>query len=288
MAIKQPFMIKGNYPTASASLSITAKPGESIRVKALKFGALASGGYLECFIDRVSVGFFYIGNINANHLEQYELTTLMGNVFDSMLKKGIHAGFPVGEGQTFEVKPRVAGDTVIGQIIYEIGEKDDFKPTDPNGSAAKIFTFLNYGTNGSIIATGNYGTLDTPRNPSEYPAFPFGAVVPARQKVEIIGLLFQTWLSNIPNGLHSYGFLKLLKDRVTLWDEDRKGLMIGEGMGMLTWGPCRQTNTDITLLPEPLTFSPGDELLVQISANETDVPAQGVNFACIERLTMLE
>lgn len=288
MALKQPFMIKGNYPTATASLSVTARPGESLRIKGLKFGALASGGYLECFIDRVTVGLFYIGNINANHLEQYELATLMGNVFDSLLKKGIHGGFPVGEGQTFEVKPRIAGTTVIGQIIYEIGEKDDFKATDPNGSMAKVFTFLNYGTNTAIITTGAYGTLDHQRNPSEYPAFPFGSVVPARQKVEILGFLFQTWLSAISGGLHSYGFLKLLRDRVTLFDEERKGIMVGEGMGMLTWGPCRQTNVDITLLPETLSFSPGDELLVQISANETDVPALGVNFACIERLTMLE
>lgn len=288
MALKQPFMVKGNYPTATASLSITAKPGESLRIKALKFGALAAGGYLECFIDRVSVGFFYIGNIAANHLEQYELATLMGNVFDSLVLKGIHSGFPVAEGQTFEVKPRVAGATVIGQIIYEIGEKDDFKPEMPNGSAAKQFVFLNYGTNSAIILTGEYGTLDTPRNPSEYPAFPYGAIVPAKQKVEILGFLFQTWLSNIPAGLHSYGFLKLIRDRITLWDDDRIGLMVGEGMGMLTWGPCRQTNVDIKLLPEPLVFNPGDELITQISANTTDVPALGVNFATIERVTMIE
>lgn len=288
MALKQPFMVKGNYPTATASLSITAKPGESLRVKALKFGALASGGYAECFIDRVSVGFFYIGDIAANHLEQYELATLMGNVFDSLILKGIHNGFPIGEGQTFEVKPRVAGTTVIGQIIYEIGEKDDFKPDMPNGSMAKQFTFLNYGTNSAIITAGNYGTLDTQRNPSEYPAFPYGAIVPAKQKVEILGFLFMTWKSNIPAGLHSYGFLKCIKDRITLWDDDRKGLLVGEGMGMLTWGPCRQTNVDITLLPEPLVFSPGDELIIQIEANETDVPALGVNFAAIERVTMIE
>jgi len=288
MALKQSLMIKGSNNTAVTSLSLSAKAGESLRIKGLKFGALTAKGYVELFIDRVSVGFFYAGDINANHLEQYDVTTLLGNVFDRLVALGIHTGYPVGEGQTFEVKPAVAGSTVVGQIIYEIGEKDDFKPTDPNGSSSKVFCFLNYGTNTAQFLATAYGTLDLPRNPTEYPAFPFGATVPPKQKVEILGALLQCWKDNEGSLGPSYGFLRLMKDRVTLWDEDRRGMFVGEGMGLLTWGPCRQTNVDIRLFPEPLVFGPGDELLVQLSAVDKTVVASGVNFALIERITVTE
>ena len=285
MAIKQPFMVKNNFSGATASLSVQAKAGESLRVKGLRFGALASRGFLQAFIDRVSVGYFYIGDITANHLEQWSLATLLGNTFKRLIDKGIHSGFPVGEGQTFEVKPAGAGDTVIGAIEYEIGEKDDFKPEMPNGSSSKEFVFLNYGTNSTQALTTEWATVDKSRNPSEYPAFPFGDVVPAKMNISILGFLMMTWKDSAGTLNPNYAYLKLIKDRQTLFDEDRNGIYVREGMGMLTWGPCRQTNVDIELFPEPLSFGPGDELTVQVQAGDKTIIAEGIDLVAIEKVT---
>ncbi|GAH80902.1 unnamed protein product, partial [marine sediment metagenome] len=162
---------------AAASLSVTAKPGESLLIKGLRFGALHAGGFAECLIDRLSVGFWWIGSIDTNHLEQHSITSVHLSVFKSLIDKGLFKGYPIAEGETFEVKPAVAGATVVGAIEYEIHDAGDMTQDMPNGSMAKEYLFLNYGKNGAEIAIDGTGTLDESRNPSEYPAFPFGEVV---------------------------------------------------------------------------------------------------------------
>ena len=95
MALREPFMVKDNFDGATASLSLEAKIGESLLIKDLRFGALHSGGFAECLIDRLSVGFWYVGDINANHLEQCTITTALGNTFNRLLKLGLFKGYPI-------------------------------------------------------------------------------------------------------------------------------------------------------------------------------------------------
>lgn len=288
MALKESYMIKSNMLTATATLSLEAKVGESLLIKGLYFGALATGGFAELLIDRVSVGFFYIGDINANHLEQYEVALPLGNVFDRLVAKGILAGYPVAEGQTFEVKPHTAGATVIGSIVYEIHEAGDMTSDMPNGSTAKEFTFLNYGTNAIQIDLETTGNLDKTRNPSEYPSFPFGDVVPANYEMDLYGFLLMSWKDALGNLNPNYAFLKLIKDRHVLFDDDRQGICVREGMGFLTWGPCRQAIMDIKLFPEPIPFGPGDELLVQMTMGDTDAVINDIMLASVQRARRIE
>jgi len=288
MARIEPYMIKGSPLTAVSSLSLEAKVGESLLVKGLYFGALHSGGFVELLIDRVSVGFWYVGDIQANHLEQYEITLMMDNVFGRMIDLGIMVGYPIAEGQTFEVRPHTAGATVIGSIVYEIYEAGDMTSDMPNGSTSNEFVFLNYGTNGSEIAIDATGALDITRNPSEYPAFPFGDVVPAKHEMDILGFLLISWKDALGNLNPNYAFLKLTKDRKVLFDEDRKGICVREGMGFLTWGPCRQYGGDVKLFPEPVLFGPGDELLVQMTAGDTAIAASDIYLACIQKARRIE
>ena len=288
MAIKQPFMVKDNFGGATASLTLEAKTGESILVKGLRFGALHSGGFAECLIDRLSVGFWYVGDINANHLEQWSLSSMNLSVFQSLVEKGLFQGYPLAEGETFSVLPHTAGATVIGAIEYEIHEAGDITSDMPNGSTSKDYLFLNYGTNAVEIAIDATGTLDKTRNPSEYPAFPFGDIVPAKTEIDILGILLMAWKDAEGNLNPNYAYLKLIKDRKILFDEDRNGIYVREGMGMLTWGPCRQTNVDIELFPEPLHFGPGDELLVQMEAGDTAIAVNDIMLATIQRVRRVE
>lgn len=285
MALRNPYMIKAAPLTAQARLAITAKVGESLLIKRLHFGALHSGGFAELLIDRVSVGFFYIGDINANHLEQYENITLLGNVFDRLIAKGIMAGYPVAEGQTFEVIPHTAGATVIGTITYEIHDAGDMTSDMPNGSTSNEFVFLNYGTNTNVIATTTTGALDKTRNPSEYPAFPFGESVPANYTMEILGFLLMVWQDATGTANPNYAYLKLIKDRNVLFDDDRAGICVREGMGFLSWGPCRDANVDINLFPAPILFESGDELIVQMTAGGTEIAADDIMLAAIQKAT---
>jgi len=266
MALRESYMIKSNMDAAAASLSLTAKVGESLKIKQLLVGALAAGGFCECLIDRLSVGFWYIGGIDENHLEQCGVTDVMPNLFTRLQQLGVFDGYPIAEGETFEIKPAVAGATIVGAIVYEIYDAEDMKAEMPGGSKATEYTFVNYGTNTAAIVADAYGALDKSRNPSEYPAFPFGEVVPANNEIDIHGILLKTWGGAVDNTAETMRFLKLIKDRNVLFDEDRKGIYVTQGMGPLTWGSIRKTNCDVKLFPAPLKFGPGDELNVSLSA----------------------
>ena len=281
MGLKEPYMIKENFSAATASLSVEAKVGESLRIKQLLVGALHSGGFCECFIDRLSVGFWYIGDINANHLEQCAVTDVLPNLFERLQQLNIFDGYPVAEGETFEIKPAVAGATIIGAIVYEIHDAEDITAAMPGGSKSKEYLLINYGTNTIAIPAGEYGALDKSRNPSEYPAFPFDAVVPAGHEVDFHGMLLKTWGGYVDDTADTMRFLKLIREREVLFNEDRRGIYVTQGMGPLTWGSIRQTNCDIKLLPQALTFGPGDELNISLSA-AVEVTIEDVLFATVQ------
>jgi len=282
MPLKEPFMVKENFTAATATIELTPKVGEAFRIKQLRIGALAAGGFCECLIDRLSIGFFYIGAIASNHLEQCSETGILPNIFERLQQLDVFAGYPIAEGETFELKPAVAGATIIGAIIYEIWDAEDISPEEDCGSKSPSFTYLNYGTNTAQIDAGLYGRIDKSRNPSEYPAFPFGEVVPAGYEIDILGILLKDWGGYVDDTANTMRFLRLTKDRRVLWSQDRRGIYCTQGMSYFTWGPCRQTNTDIKLFPAPLTFIPGDELLVDLSA-AVNVTAEDVLLACIQK-----
>lgn len=281
MAIKEPYMIKENFSAATAALSIKADVGESLKIKQLLVGALHSGGFCECFIDRLSVGFWYIGDINANHLEQCGVTDVLPNLYERLQQLKIFEGYPIAEGETFEIKPATQGATIVGAIIYEVHEAGDMASDMPGGSKSDEYMFINYGTNKAAIAAATYGDLDKSRNPGEYPAFPFGDVVPAGHEIDIHGVLIKTWGGYVDHTAETMRFLKLIRDRKVLFNEDRRGIYVTQGMGPLTWGSIRQTNCDIKLFPASLKFGPGDELNISLSCG-TEITAEDVLMATVQ------
>lgn len=283
MGLKESYMVKENFTAATATLSIEAKVGESLLIKQLLVGALHAGGFCECLIDRLSVGFWYIGDINANHLEQCGVTNVLPNLFERLIQLGKFKGYPVAEGETFTIKPAVAGATIVGAIVYEIHDAGDMKAEDPGGSKSDEYLFCNYGTNTIAVPAGEYGAIDKSRNPSEYPAFPFGEVVPAGKEVALHGVLIKTWGGYVDDTANTMRFLKLIRDRVVLFNEDRRGIYVTQGMGPLTWGSIRQTNCDIKLFPEPILFGPGDELNIQLSA-AVEVTIEDVLLATVQTI----
>ncbi|MBA7657545.1 hypothetical protein ES703_65484 [subsurface metagenome] len=249
MGLKQPFMVKENMATAAASLELTAKVGESLLVKELRVAARYGHGFCECLIDRLSVGFFYIGSIDENHLEQLSEGCTLPNVFERLIQLGVFNGIPIAEGETFEIKPAVQGADIVGAIIYEVHDAEDIKAEMDCGSKAASYMFLNYGTNTAQIAANAYGDLDKTRNPSEYPSFPYGEVVPAGHEIDAMGILLKDWGGYVDDTANGMRYLRLTKDRKVLFNDDRRGIYSTQGMSYFTWGPTRKTNTDIKLFP---------------------------------------
>jgi len=285
MGLKQPFMVKENMATAAASLELTAKVGESLLVKQLRFGAMHGHGFAECLIDRLSVGFWYIGSIDENHLEQCSEADVLPNVFERLIQLGVFNGIPIAEGETFEIKPAVQGADIVGAIIYEVHDAEDITSEMDCGSKAASYMFLNYGTNTAQIEVSTYGPLDKTRNPSEYPSFPFGEVVPAGHEIDICGILLKDWGGYVDDSAAEMRYLRLTKDRKVLFNDDRLGIYSTQGMSYFTWGPTRKTNTDIKLFPEPITFKAGDELNVELSAGATTaITAEDVMIAFIQKV----
>jgi len=120
--------------------------------------------------------------------------------------------------------------------------------------------------------------LDVSLSPAEFPDFPCGAVVQAKYQIDILGLF------GMPVGNKIYGgdyiastFVKLIKDREALFDEDRKGLVFRRGEPSQSANPSYDAENSLIgngcdlLFGEPLMFEPtlsfvsGEELQIYMS-----------------------
>jgi len=199
-------------------------------------------------------------------------------LLEFLLKKDIFVGYPVGEGQTFALSG-VNQANCIQMIEYEIYDAEDMTAQMPNGSASQEYLFINYGNAGGSIQATAANLLNTSKNPAEFPDFPFGRVVPANYEIDILGILGSTFAPGENDGTdYSWTkYLKMIRDREVLFDEDRNGLLfysrsdtakadvdvIAEGWSVIG----NYTDEDAKepfLLPEPLTFRSGDELGVYV------------------------
>jgi hypothetical protein len=230
------------------------------------------------------------------------LETLLG----LLRRKGLWKGWPVAEGQTFRIEGAAKSEGVQ-MLIYQIFDPADIKPEMENGSAAPVYVFINYGNCGASIqaATSNLYTVSA--NPAEFPDFPFGKVVPAKHEIEILGICGSPFAPRQnSNTNHTYTqFLKLIKDREVLFDEDRQGLLfqqrnldlgsrrhgIAEGISLI--GNYSENDRQEPLFFDPpLALTAGDELGMYL---ETVVAGTGQaidiyqhEIALIERVTRVE
>lgn len=221
-------------------------------------------------------------------------------------RKGIWKGFPVAEGETFKITG-VADTNAKQVIVYEIHEAGDMTPAMENGSKSMTYMFLNYGDCGAAINTDGDSLYTTSRSPAEFPAFPFGAVVPAKHEIEILGICASPFApKENDNTDYIYTqFLKLIKDREVLFDEDRQGIIfdnpqldltgrsdsIAQGFSLIG-NKSEYDLNDPFMFDPPLKFVAGDELgiyVTTVQGNNGQNIAQDEHEIClIERVTRLE
>lgn len=291
MGIIEPYMMQWEDVAALGAMELEADTGESILIKGVDAYAPDDGAnFTEFTIGRLSVGWFYTKKAYANHLEQFEAAMNVGNILTQMVGKGILPGYPIAEGETFRIDNKDAAARYRA-VYYETYDAGDMVAEMPNGSKSKEFSFVNYGTNEDAMIANSYGEADLSLNPTEYPAFPFGAVVPSKTEIDIHAILVLNFdpTAATPTTRDEVRSLKLTKDREVLWDKTRVGQYCTQGMSRLCWGCTRQASVaKVEWLPKPMTFAAGEELKVEMSCGATLIGAKELEIAFIETVRRVE
>jgi len=181
--------------------------------------------------------------------------------------KGVNVTIPVGEGQTFNVSRFAEPGNVI--IVYDKYDAGDIADSMPNGSASKEFTFIQYAKVGTAPEASGDALIDTSLCPSEFIDFPCGKAVPALHTVKLLGIVgCPVCNASAANVNFETTFLKLIKDREVLFDEDRFGIPFNAEDAAVdadTYksnfsliGPCTEIllNTNAIANGDPLMFDP--------------------------------
>lgn len=209
--------------TASGGGNLEAKAGESLLVKRIECVESSNDDYLSLYVDRVTVGFYRIKGKAGNHLSTIVTSTLKANLMEFLTNVGVNVSIPVAEGQVFNVSRYAETGNVL--IVYDLYTAGDIHDTDINGSASKEYNFIQYGKVGTAPTASGDALVDTALTPAEFPDFPFGKVVPANYKINLLGIVGCPFVdaAGADDGFAST-FLKLIKEREVLFDEDRNGI----------------------------------------------------------------
>lgn len=250
------------------------------------------------------------GEIAGNYRWHEAVQRVTGGRIETLLqflaKKGLWKGLPVAEGETLKITG-VARSNAKQVLVYEIHEAGDMTSVMENGSKSPSYMFLNYGNCTSSINKTGDSLYNLSISPAEFPSFPFNAVVPAKHQIEILGICASP-IAPKENDDTNYiytQFMKLIKDREVLFDEDRQGIIfenrqldltgrvdsIAQGMSLIG-NKSEYDLQDPFMFDPPLVFMPGDELGIYVTtvSNGTgqDITISNHEICLIERVTRLE
>jgi hypothetical protein len=283
MPLKEALMVKTKI--GSDTLTLEASVGEAFLIKEINIDNLANVEFAKLSIDRVTVGYLSVYDNKQNQFGFARESTAFKNLLGHLSDKGIFKGYPIKEGQIFTLD--IAGATNNNsRITYEVHEPGDISEEMQNAVGANEYLHFNYGTNSAEIAIDSDGNFDKCLNPSEFPDFPFGAVVPAKTQIEIVGILVGTHRKGVYFG-DKCRYLKFSKGREVLFDEDRTGFYCAHGMNNYPFH-AEYYERIVNLFPEPLVFGPGDELLLNLSVGGVALAADGGLICLIQKVIRLE
>jgi hypothetical protein len=250
------------------------------------------------------------GDVAGNYRWNEAVQRVTGGRAETLLKYldriGLWKGFPVAEGETFKMTG-VSQANAIQALVYSIHDAEDMKPDTENGSKSLTYMFLNYGNCGGNINTNGDSLFNTSQSPAEFPQFPFGSVVPAKHEIELLGICASPYApkENDDTDYIYTQFLKLVRDREVLFDEDRQGIIfdnrqlslnarvdsVAQGFSLIG-NKSEYDLNDPFMFDPPLKFLPGDELAIYVTtvasgAGQTLTTAQH-EICLIEKVTRLE
>jgi len=284
MAVKQRFMQKTAWDVDK--LTLKADPGEAFLVEAIKIATQTPNEFTKVTIDRVIAAYLSTYNIYTNQFWFSHDLAMYENLFVVLWKAAVFKGYPIVEGQEMVIDMTGAASR-YARVNYQILEPGDITADMENGTECKEYLHFNYGTNSAEIAAGKEGIINKCLTPAEFPDFPFGATVPPRMEIDILGICIGTFRKDTEFN-NKIRWMRLLRGREVLFDEDRKGMYVAGGMldypfhasGLGRW---------YNPLPEPLTFKSGDELSVLISVYDVGPLAADASLFCfVEKIRKVE
>jgi len=223
------------------------------------------------------------------------------NLMDWLMSKDVNMSIPVAEGQTFTITR--AGTTGALVVVYDIYDAGDIRADMINGSESKEYNFVQYMTASEVLKASQDYLLSVSLSPKEFPDFPCGKVVPAKATIEILGVAGMPVNVGDATNSTSTTYLKLIKDREILFDEDRNGIPF-EALAAIAAattrkivssliGDCVSIGASLSdpsyglplLFDPPLHFVSGEELLVYlttvIDGGAVEIPVADVRVALV-------
>lgn len=206
----------------TAGLTLEANTGESFLVKCIYVGIVTTASYLAVKVDNFSVAYYLVMGKRGNELGGVRHSARGINLMKLLVDMGLPFSIPIAEGQKLTL-PALDGAGTL-QVVYDRYDAGDIRADMPNGTASKQFGFIQYLRETSVIAASGDLLLDKAITPAEFPDFPAGKSVPANMRIKLHGITGcpVADYSSTDNGFYST-YLKLVKDREVLFDEDRNG-----------------------------------------------------------------
>ena len=284
-------VFKGSNAGAGQTLFVPLVDGAGTTIAANALGKSSAANDKDIMTDILAAQVHSVTQPDRHSIVSVPMLR-MRTLLRDMIERALLTGYPVAEGETFSVTgAKQAGAIVLA--IYEIYEPGDIKPEDPNGSRAKEYVFVQYGNSGAAINVDGDTLFDVCQTPPEFPDFPFGKTVSPKHSITLLSILGSDFSpsANIATDYTYTKFLKMVYNREVLFDEDRNGLLmlsptganiggrdlVAEGQSLIG----NYSNIDMRLpfiLPEPLVFSPGDELLLYLTTGKVGT-GQDINIA---------
>lgn len=284
MALKQPYMVKTGRSVTY--LTLRADPGEAFLVKEIALTDTDPAEFTRVSIDRVTLAYLTTFNMSQNQFWWARGTVDKLQLMRHLYNAGIFPGFPIAEGQEMRVEC-VPSTSANMKIIYEVHEPADISPEMPCGTNCKEYIFFNYGVNTLEIASAQSQLINLSLTPKEFPDFPFGEVVPAKAKIELIAMGLLRRRMN-EKGFEDVSWLKLLRGREVLFDEDRRGIFAEAEESDFPFHD-RYLKGVVQPFPEPLVFMPGEELNLEATAQDgKTIAAEKALIFFVEKVTKLE
>jgi len=283
-----------------AAFSLQADAGESFLIKSVIYADALTTSYPVFRVDRKTVGCYRGGAQGVQHLGGKVDAFMPMNLMDWLMSKNINMSIPVAEGQTFTITRAADAGALV--VIYDIYDAGEINANMVNGTESKEYNFVQYMTASEVLAASQDYLLSVSLSPKEFPDFPCGKVVPAKATIDILGIAGMPVCVGDDSNSTSTTFLKLVKDREILFDEDRDGIPF-EALAAIAAattrkivssliGDCVSVGASLSdpsygvplLFDPPLHVVSGEELLVYLTTiadDSTQIPVADVRVALI-------
>ena len=294
MAVIKPFREK--YALNASILEFTPPSGRAAIVKGI--GCYTSqNGFATIKSANTTVGFFEIGGDERNHLRMPTDNWRTGSILEQMEKMGIPVDIPVPEGEKFVIQCDCTPFFLC--VRYQEVDPGDIKPDMPNAKNGKEMARILYGTNSADITSSGWYRLDKSLNPPEMHNWPFEEVANPFDTIEVhaIGILDvqhnEYDSANSADHFSQTTRTRIWKGTEVLFHPDEDGFYTwgggaasgstntayGKGNNELPYvGP--QQNSRLFVFPEPVVFSKGEEMAVEVYCDvDGKIPAETLRAA---------